>query len=148
MKVENIFMTRSYDITDSKKVPLIMNWLGHEGIHFVQTLADEEQEICKSCACIFKCYIWNLNQTNMKLFPYYYNCKLSRDKNKNAEEWMDCLRGKADKCNYNKVIDNWRVVINGINDEIMTAEITKGINFDAKEQWHYEWISVQMDKED
>ena len=41
-------MTKSYDISDSERVPIIMNRLGCEGLHFVQTLMDDEQETCKS----------------------------------------------------------------------------------------------------
>ena len=34
MEVKNIFMTMSYDICKSEGVPLIMNWLGYEGLSF------------------------------------------------------------------------------------------------------------------
>ena len=30
IKVNNIFMTKSYDIDDSEKVLMIMNWLGYK----------------------------------------------------------------------------------------------------------------------
>ena len=32
------------------RVSIIMDWLGCEGLHFVQTLPDDKQEICKSSA--------------------------------------------------------------------------------------------------
>ena len=35
MEVQNIFMTKSYDISDILRVSIIMNWLGCEGFHFV-----------------------------------------------------------------------------------------------------------------
>ena len=40
-------MTRIHDISDSERVPVIMNWLGCEGLNFVKTLTDKEQEICR-----------------------------------------------------------------------------------------------------
>ena len=53
MEVKNIFMSKSYDITDSERVPIISKWLGFEGLHFMQTLTDEEWETCKSSADLF-----------------------------------------------------------------------------------------------
>ena len=47
MEVKNTFMTKSYDIADSERVPIIIKWPGHKGIHFIQTVTDEEQETCK-----------------------------------------------------------------------------------------------------
>ena len=38
---------KSYDISDSESVQIIMVWLGHEGLPFIQTLTDEEYETCK-----------------------------------------------------------------------------------------------------
>ena len=40
-----IFMNKSYDICDSERVPIIMNCLGQEGLHFIQTLTGEEQDV-------------------------------------------------------------------------------------------------------
>ena len=53
MKVRNIFMTKSYDVSDSEGVPIIMSWIGQGGFHFLQTSIDEEQEMCKSRAGLF-----------------------------------------------------------------------------------------------
>ena len=37
----------------TKRVPIIMNWLGHKGLHYVYTLSDDEQERCKTSAGLF-----------------------------------------------------------------------------------------------
>ena len=42
-RLKHIFLTNVYNIHESKEVPIIMNWLGHEGLIFAQTLNDEEQ---------------------------------------------------------------------------------------------------------
>ena len=48
IKVMNIVLTNTYNIHKSKIVPnIIMNWLGHKGLKFVQTLNDTEQEKCR-----------------------------------------------------------------------------------------------------
>ena len=41
-------MTKSYDINYSEGVQVIMNWIGHKGIHFIKTLPNEQQETIKS----------------------------------------------------------------------------------------------------
>ena len=64
MKVKNIFMTKSYDISDNEGVPIIMNWLGCEGLHFIQTLANEELDTCKSSTDLF-------NIVNAKFKPQH-----------------------------------------------------------------------------
>ena len=42
IEVKSIFMTNNHNIQDSKKVPVVFNWLGQEGLRFVQILNDEE----------------------------------------------------------------------------------------------------------
>ena len=79
MEVKNIFMNKGYDISDGERIPIIMNWLGCEGLHFVQTLNYEEQETCDINACLF-------NVVNMKFKPQHNEmilllqyCKLCRE---------------------------------------------------------------------
>ena len=48
MEVKNIYMLMTYNINDSEIVTVIINWLACECCLVVQTLTDEEQEICKS----------------------------------------------------------------------------------------------------
>ena len=36
-------MTKSYDIEDSERVPVTVDWPGHEQIHFVERLTGEEK---------------------------------------------------------------------------------------------------------
>ena len=62
----------------------------------------------------------------MKIFLSLEYCKLSTDENESAEVWMDHLRIKANECNYKECVRQLKEqFINGINDEIMTAEIMK-----------------------
>ena len=43
-EVNNIFITKNYAIDDSENVPITMNWLGHEGLHSIQTLNEGNEE--------------------------------------------------------------------------------------------------------
>ena len=45
MEARNIFITKSYNIDENEIVPIIMKWLGHEGLIFIQNLNDNEQEM-------------------------------------------------------------------------------------------------------
>ena len=38
IEVKNIFMTSTYNIQESEKMPIIINGLGYGGLRFVQTL--------------------------------------------------------------------------------------------------------------
>ena len=42
MEVLNKFLANSYNEDEDKKVPIIMSWLGHLRLHFIQTLTDNE----------------------------------------------------------------------------------------------------------
>ena len=42
MEIKNIFISKSYDIHDSERVPITMSWLGHKGLHIVQILREDE----------------------------------------------------------------------------------------------------------
>ena len=50
MRVNVLFRTKSFNICNSGRVPVIINWLGCEGIQFRQTLLGDEQEVCMSSA--------------------------------------------------------------------------------------------------
>ena len=41
-------MTKNCDIEDEEKVALIKNWLGSEGLHFIETLTTKRKEMGKS----------------------------------------------------------------------------------------------------
>ena len=47
-------MTKKYNTQDNQKVPVTLNWLGREGLQFMQTLNDEEHEKCKANMGVFE----------------------------------------------------------------------------------------------
>ena len=50
-------------------------------------------------------------------------CKLTREQNANAEEWMDCLRMKGSEFEYKDDRGLNLQFINGINSDMMTEII-------------------------
>ena len=74
---------------------IIPNWLGREGLQFMQALNDEEQEKCKASMGLSEvlCEKFKLQNNDTMLSLQY--CKLIRQQNENGEEWMGHLRIKA-----------------------------------------------------
>ena len=126
MEVKNIFMTKSCDIEDSERMLIIMTWLGHDGLHSVQKLAEEKIEKFKSSVAILNIPNDKLRcQHNETILSLQY-CKLSREEHESAKDQMGQLGIKANECKYKKY-DRYlkEQFLNGINDKMMTAEIIK-----------------------
>ena len=98
MEVRNIFVTKIYDITDSEKVPKIKNWIGREGPHFIETLTTEKQEMCKNSTDLFQILNIKFKPQHNEIILSLHYCILLSDINESAEEWMDQLRIKVNKC--------------------------------------------------
>ena len=52
IEVRNIFMVRSYNKEESKTVPIIMDWLGHEGLRFIQMLPMGKKSVRQAQGCL------------------------------------------------------------------------------------------------
>ena len=48
MEAANVLQTEVYDISEERKVPILKNWLGREGIQFIQTLTQTEKGHAKA----------------------------------------------------------------------------------------------------
>ena len=101
IQVKKILMTKSYNIEDSDKVPTIMNSLGHEELHFVQILNEDEKKDASQVQGFF------FNKLNEKSRPQHKETILSlqysilsREEHETAKEWIGWLRIKANECNY------------------------------------------------
>ena len=81
----NIFITKNYDIYNSERVPIIMNLLGHEGLHFVQTLTDDDHDICKGSAGLFSILNVKVKPLTQKTILLLQCCKLCRDENERVD---------------------------------------------------------------
>ena len=53
MEVANVHQAKVYDLYDEEKVPVIKNWLGREGLQFLQTLTNAKKETYKRATMIF-----------------------------------------------------------------------------------------------
>ena len=68
-----------------------MNWLGCEGLRFVQTLNDEEEEKCKTSSGLFEVLNGEFRPQQNEMILSLQYCRLSREINRNVKEWMGHL---------------------------------------------------------
>ena len=118
IEVNIILMTNSYNTQKSEHVLIVLNWLGWEGLSFVQTLNDEEQVKCRTSMGLLEVFSEKFKpQHNERILSLKY-CKWIREENENAMKWMCYLRIKINKCGYRgkdrRIKEKF---INGINDD-------------------------------
>ena len=53
MEVANVLQVKAYDLNDEDKVTIIKNWLGQEGLQFIQTLTITGKDTCKNATGLF-----------------------------------------------------------------------------------------------
>ena len=53
MHVANVLQADAHDLIEEGKVPIIKNWLGREGLQFIQTVTNVEKEACKRTTVLF-----------------------------------------------------------------------------------------------
>ena len=92
-------MTEHYDTADIEKPPIIRICLGREGLNFIQTLI-EEQDKCKNCVGLLQMLDEQFKLQYHKTVLSLQYCKILRDIEEIAEEWMGHLRLKVKECDY------------------------------------------------
>ena len=53
MEVANVLQAEGYDASEERKVPILKNWLGREGLQFIQTLINVEKVAGRSTIGMF-----------------------------------------------------------------------------------------------
>ena len=91
-----------YDLNTEERIPIIKNWLGREGLQFIQTVAYSGKQTCKSATGLLIVLKEKFKHNEMTLSLQY--SKLYRKKNESIQEWMGTLHRKAAECN-NKEYD-------------------------------------------
>ena len=94
--------------------------------HFVQTLAEEDQETWKSSADLFSILNVNFKPQHNETFLWVQCCKITRYENKSAKVLIGHLRVKTNEFNYREH-DMWlkEQFIFRMNDVMLTTEIIK-----------------------
>ena len=53
MEVINRLQTKTYELTEEEKVPILKNWLGREGLQLIQTFTSSEKDACNTAEGLF-----------------------------------------------------------------------------------------------
>ena len=61
-----MFQAEVYDLNDEEKVPVIKNWLGREGLQFIQPFTNTNNKACKRAKRVFNVFKQNSNHSIMK----------------------------------------------------------------------------------
>ena len=48
IEIKDLFLTNNYSIQEREKLPIIMNWLGNEGLNFMQIRSDTQKGKCRA----------------------------------------------------------------------------------------------------
>ena len=75
-EVKKISMTNNYNIQRSKKVSIMLNWIGREGLRFIQTINEEEQENKKKKQ-VQGCSNYEVTNSNTYTVKQYYHCNIA-----------------------------------------------------------------------
>ena len=84
MDVENVLPLEAYD--PSEEGAIIKNWLGREGVQFIQTLTNAEKEACKSTTGVFNALKEKFRQQHNEMILSLLYCKLQRKGNESTQE--------------------------------------------------------------
>ena len=74
---------------------MILNWLAHKGLRFVQTLNDREQEKYSTSTGPFEVLSENFKPQHNKTTLSLQYCKLIREERESTEEWVGCPKIKG-----------------------------------------------------
>ena len=123
-EVRNVLATYNAQVAD--KIAMVKNWLGRKGLHYIETLTENEKEACSTLQGLF-----NMLATKFKL---QYNetvkslqfRKLHRLENESADEWIGRLGVAPAECNYRELDGQLKEqFIHGLSDKLMLDEIIR-----------------------
>ena len=105
---------------------MVKNWLGRKGLHYIETLMENEKEACSTLEGL-------VNMLADKFKPQYNEAvkslqfrKLYQLENESVGEWIWRLHVVAAECNYRELDRQLKEqFIHGINDKLMLDEIIR-----------------------
>ena len=99
MEVMNILQTKTYELNDEEKVPVIKK-LEKEGLQLIQTFTNPEKEAPKMAGGLFVTLDEKFKQQHNETIWSLQYCKLKRKGLQYAQEWMGRLSIQATECKY------------------------------------------------
>ena len=97
------YVISTYNARKQEKLTMVKNWLGREGLHYIENLTEVEKQTCGT--------LQGLIDTLAKTFRPQYNetvkslqfRQLCRHEGENAMEWRGRLQVAVAECNYKEI---------------------------------------------
>ena len=83
-------MMNSYNIGERKRVPIIMNWLGHERLRFVQTLTMKKKK-CQTSSGLYNVLFKKCKPQHSETILSLQYCKMIIEEKESAEKGIGHL---------------------------------------------------------
>ena len=137
MEVLNIFQAKAFDLNDEEKLPFIKNWLGREGLQFIQTSTNTEKEACKSVTGLFNVLKEKFMPHHNKMILSVQYCKLHKKENESTQKCMGRLCINTAECNYKEHDRHrWSKIYTTNHKRTNSPKNTREIVSGPKECWH------------
>ena len=93
-----------------------------------------------------RCWVKSSKPQHSEIILSLQYCKPVREQNTNIEEWLWCLRIKANRCGYKEEDRRLKEqLINGKNDDMITGIMRTDSN--QKDKWNHYPASISMDQD-
>ena len=106
MEAANMLQVTAYDLNDAQKVPIMKNWLGREGLLFIQTLTNVEKEAWQSTTGLFNVLKEQFRPEHNEMILSLQYCELHRKKKEPAQVWIGRLHIKLQSVITKNMIDS------------------------------------------
>ena len=119
-------MLSTYNTQEQDKIVLVKNWLGRKGLHYIESLTEEEKEACSILQGLFHTLAKKFRPQFNETIKSLQFRQLYRYKGKSAEEWMGRLHVAVAECNYKEIDQQLKEqFIHGLNDKTMLEEFIR-----------------------
>ena len=108
LEVNNILTM--YNKPQTEQLAVVKNWLGRNGLQFIESLTTAEKDTCSTLEGLFKILTNKFKPQINEMIKLLQFHKLSRQKGENAEEWMGRLWISAIDCNYKELDRQLRAI--------------------------------------
>ena len=122
LEVINVLST--YNVHKADKIAMGKNWLGRKGLHYIETLTENEKEACSTLEGLVNTLSDKFKPQSNETVKSLQFRKLYRLENKSVDEWMGRLHVTAAEYNYRELDRQLKEqFIHGLNDKLMLDEI-------------------------
>ena len=124
LEVRNVLST--YNVQEQDKIVLVKNWLGRKGLHYIESLTEEEKQACSTLQGLFDTLAKKFRPEFNETIKSLQFRKLYRFEGESAEEWMGRLHVAVAECNYKEIHQQLKEqFIHGLNDRTMLEEVIR-----------------------